>query len=100
MAEYRESFGEDVGGKLLLFASILIVFGILALILLPIGSAFAPAPPPPEAGAAAAPAGGGIVGALLPGIGMIVVGLIFGALGGLLLGYAKAHHEEPPPSPR
>jgi len=55
MAEHRETFGEDVGGKLLLLASMLAVFGVIALVLMPLGAAFAPPPAPPAAAAAAAP---------------------------------------------
>ncbi len=55
MAVHRETFGEDVGGKLLLLASLLAVFGVLALILMPLGAAFAPPPTPPAAEATATP---------------------------------------------
>jgi len=99
MAEYHESFGEDVGSKLLMLAAFLVLFGVIALILLPLGTAFAPAPPPAPDAAAAAPAGGGIVGALMPGIITIIAGLVFGVIAGLLLGAAKARHETQPPPP-
>jgi hypothetical protein len=123
MAEHRETFGEDVGGKLLLLASMLAVFGIVALILMPLGTAFAPPPTPPAAAdtatpggdagpaptapangdaatpaapePAAAPAGPpAVVGALMPGIIMLVVAGVLAALAGLLLGHAKARAEE------
>lgn len=126
MTEYHESFGEDVGGKLLLFASLLAVFGVVALILMPLGAAFAPPPSPPAAHAtatpdaaatatappaapsegttattpaaptpaAAAPAGPpAIVGALMPGIIMLVVAAVLGVIAGLFLGHAKARSE-------
>lgn len=124
MAEHRESFSEDVGSKLLMLASFLAVFGIIALILMPLGAAFAPSGPPPattaaapvegaapEGGApapetavapvegAAAPAAAGpglppVIGAIFPGLIMLVVAAIIGALSGLLLGHAKARAEE------
>ena len=125
MTQHRETFSEDVGSKLLLLASMLAVFGIIALILMPLGAAFAPSGPPPAAvataegapaatdaaapaaesptpaegtaapAAAAAPAGPPpVIGAIFPGLIMLVVAAILAGLSGLLLGYAKARSEE------
>lgn len=130
MTIHRESFSEDVGGKLLLGASMLAVFGVVALILMPLGAAFAPSGPPsaapaatapattdgaptaseaaapaaepapaPAEGAApaadAAPAGPPpVIGAIFPGLIMLVVAAILAALSGLLLGHARARSEE------
>lgn len=87
---HRETFSEDVGGKLLLLASMLAVFGAIALVLMPLGAAFAP---PPEV---AAPEGSlpAIVQAIMPGLIMVVVAAIAGVLAGLLLGHARARAEE------
>jgi hypothetical protein len=128
MTIHRETFSEDVGSKLLLLASMLAVFGVIALILMPLGAAFAPAGPAPAAAtapaspaaegavpateatapttespapsteaaaAAAAPAGPPpVIGAIFPGLIMLVVAAILAALSGLLLGHAKARAEE------
>lgn len=125
MAEHRESLSEDVGGKLLLLASMLAVFGVLALVLMPLGAAFAPAGPPPAAtssatpaatpaetpapatdAAATPPADGAapaavapqgpppVIGAIFPGLIMLVVAAILAGLSGLFLGYAKARSDE------
>jgi hypothetical protein len=126
MTIHRETFSEDVGGKLLLGASLLAVFGVIALILMPLGAAFAPSGPPPAVPAAtapaptegtpaapvaadsatppaesaapaaeAAPAGPPpVIGAIFPGLIMLVVAAIIAALAGLLLGHAKARSEE------
>lgn len=94
MAVHRETLSEDVGGKLLLLASMLAVFGMIALLLMPLGAAFAP---PPEVAATdvAAPEGPpAIVGAIMPGLVMLVVAAIVGACAGLLLGHARARAEE------
>jgi hypothetical protein len=93
MAIHRETFSEDVGGKLLLLASMLAVFGVIALVLMPLGAAFAPPPEvaPPEGSPPA------IVGAIMPGLVMLVAAAIVGACAGLLLGYAKARAEEKAP---
>jgi len=56
MAEHREGFADDVGGKLLLIAGLVAIFGVLALILMPLGAAFAPPANPPAVTAAATPA--------------------------------------------
>lgn len=123
MAEHRETFAEDVGGKLLLLASMLAVFGVIALVLMPLGTALAPQPPtematvqaegtsaPAEATApaaeappapagdatAAAPAGPpSVAGAIMPGLFMLIGAAVLAALAGLFLGYAKARAEEP-----
>lgn len=124
MAEHRETFSEDVGSKLLMLASFLAIFGIIALILMPLGAAFAPSGPPPavetvapaegaapeaavpatestpaptEGAAAPAAAGPGlppVIGAIFPGLIMLVAAAIIAGLSGLLLGYAKARAEE------
>jgi ABC-type glycerol-3-phosphate transport system permease component len=124
MAEHRETFAEDVGSKLLLLASFLAVFGIIALVLMPLGAAFAPSGPTPAATTAApvegaapeaaapatesttAPAQGAVapatagpdlppvIGAIFPGLIMLVAAAIIAVLSGLLLGYAKARSEE------
>lgn len=88
--EGREPFSINVGGKLLFFSMILCVFGVLALVLLPLGTMFTP-PAPPVEGAEPGP---GLVGALIPGIGVIVAALIFAVLAGLLLGYGKNKHPD------
>ncbi len=93
MAVHRETLSEDVGGKLLLLASMLAVFGMIALVLMPLGAAFAP--PPEVTSDAAMPEGPpAIVGAIMPGLFMLVVAAIVGACAGLLLGHAKARAEE------
>ena len=89
--EGREPFSINVGGKLLFFSMILCVFGVLALVLLPLGTMLAPPAPPPAEGAAPAP---GLIGAFIPGIGVIVAALIFAVLAGLLLGYGKSRHPD------
>lgn len=130
MAEHRETFSEDVGSKLLLLASMLAVFGVIALILMPLGAAFAPAGPPPAAAAPASPAAEGaapaaiepaapatespapsteaaapaaetapagpppVIGAIFPGLIMLIVAAVLAVLSGLLLGFAKARSEE------
>jgi hypothetical protein len=90
MVVHRERLSEDVGGKLLMLASILAVFGLIALVLMPLGAMFAPPPEvaPPEGSPPA------IVGAIMPGLIMLVVAAIIGALAGLMLGYAQARAEE------
>lgn len=87
--EGREPFSRNVGSKLLFVAFLLLVFGVIALVLLALGSVFAP---PPPAGAEPGP---GIVGAIMPGIILIVVAAIVGVLAGLMLGYDRARHEPP-----
>jgi ABC-type glycerol-3-phosphate transport system permease component len=119
MAAHRESFAEDVGGKLLLLSSMLTVFAILALVLMPLGAAFAPPQTPPAAAASPAatpdtpspettatppasvtppttvPEGPPpFVAAFMPGIIMLVIAAVIGILAGLLLGYSKARAEE------
>lgn len=86
MAEHPEPFSVDVGSKLLLGAILLSVFGVLALILLPVATAFAPATEP-DAGL------GRIIGAVFPGIGLLLVALVLGVIAGILLGYA--HNKYP-----
>ena len=88
--EGREPFSINVGGKLLFFSMLLCVFGVLVLVLLPVGTLLMPAPPPAE-GAAPAP---GLIGAFIPGIGVIVAALIFAVFAGLLLGYGKNKHPD------
>lgn len=94
MAVHRERLSEDVGGKLLLLASMLALFGVIALVLMPLGAMFAPPP------AVAPPAGTppAIVGAIMPGLIMLVIAAVVGALAGLLLGRAQARAEEPEPA--
>lgn len=87
--EAREPFSRNAGSKLLFGAFLLFVFGVIALILMPLGAMFGPPPPP------GAEAGPGIIGALMPGIILIVVAALLGALAGLMLGYDKARHEQP-----
>lgn len=116
MAEHRETFAEDVGGKLLLFATMMAVFGVIMLVLLPLGAALAPQPPAPPAtvqtqsapatpespapapaneSAAAAPAGPPpMVGAIMPGLFVLIGAAVLGAIAGLLLGHARARAEE------
>jgi ABC-type glycerol-3-phosphate transport system permease component len=53
MAEHHEGFASDVGGKLLLISALLAIFGVIALVLMPLGAAFAPPPTPPAATASA-----------------------------------------------
>lgn len=95
MMLHRESFSEDVGGKLLLLASMLAVFGVVALVLMPLGAAFAP---PPEV---ATPEGSppAMVGAIMPGLITLVVAAIAGVLAGLPLGHAQARAEEADAAP-
>lgn len=90
MMVHRETLSEDVGSKLLLLASMLAVFGVIALVLMPLGAMFAP-PSPVPAPEGAPPA---IVGAIMPGLIMLVVAAIVGALAGLLLGLAQARAEQ------
>jgi hypothetical protein len=93
MTVHRETLSEDVGGKLLLLASMLALFGVIALVLMPLGAAFAP--PPEVVPDAALPEGPpAIVGAIMPGLVMLVVAAIVGACAGLLLGHARARAEE------
>lgn len=90
MMLHRESLSEDVGGKLLLLASMLAVFGVVALVLMPLGAAFAPPPEvaPPEGTPPA------MVGAIMPGLIMLVIAAVVGASAGLLLGHAQARAKE------
>ena len=90
MVTHRETLSEDVGGKLLLLASMLALFGVIALVLMPLGAMFAPPPAvaPPEGTPPA------IVGAVMPGLILLVVAAVVGALAGLLLGHARARAEE------
>lgn len=130
MAEHREGFADDVGGKLLLLAALLAIFGVIALVLMPLGAAFAPPPAAPVAEATASPAVAApatttaaptdttatpaevavtpaegtpaeapagpppFIAAFFPGIIMLVVAAILGAIAGLFLGFATARAEE------
>lgn len=86
--EGHDPFSRNVGSKLLFLALMLLVFGVIALVLMPLGSMFAP---PPAAGAEP---GSGIIGAIVPGLILIVVAAVVAVLAGLLLGYDKARHEQ------
>lgn len=88
MAEEREGFAVDVGGKLLFGAMMLVVFGVIALVLMPIASLLGP-------GAPDQPFIARLIGGLMPGLIVVVVGVVLGALGGLLLGYAAKHGNYP-----
>lgn len=85
----REPFSRNVGSKLLFLAYMLIVFGVIALVLMPVGAMFAP---PPAPGAEPGP---GIVGAFMPGIILLVVAAVVTVVAGLLLGYDRARNEQP-----
>ncbi len=129
MAEHHEGFADDVGGKLLLLAALLAIFGVIALVLMPLGAAFAPPPAAPVAEATASPAVAApavaaaapadttatsagtaatpaeavpeapagpppFIAAFFPGIIMLVVAAILGAIAGLFLGFATARADE------
>jgi ABC-type phosphate transport system permease subunit len=83
MAGTHEPLSINVGSKLLLIAILLMVFGVMATILLPVMTAFAPAAPGSPGGPEA------IVGAIFPGIGLLVAGILVGVIAGIFLGYAQ-----------
>lgn len=88
MAEQREGFAVDVGSKLLFGAIMLMVFGVIALVLMPIGALLGPAAPDQ-------PFIARLIGGLMPGLIVVVISVVLGALGGLLLGYAAKHGNYP-----
>ena len=83
MAGTHEPFSINVGSKLLLVAILLMVFGVMATILMPLMTAFAPAAPGSPGGPAA------IIGAIVPGIGLLLGGIVVGVIAGIFLGYAQ-----------
>lgn len=86
MAEHPEPFSINVGGKLLFGAIMLIGLGVIVTILAPVLTAFSPGAGPEQIGSAA-----------VPGIIMLLVGLVLGVIAGIFLGYA---HGKYPPSAR
>jgi len=86
--EQRERFSLNVGSKLLFGAFILMVFGVIALVLMPIGALLGPAAPDQ-------PFIARLMGGLVPGLIVVVIAVVIGALGGLLLGYAAKHGNYP-----
>ena len=85
MAEHPEPFSINVGSKLLFAAVMLIGLGVVAAILLPVLTAFGPS---------SAPAAGPeqIVGAVMPGIMLLIAGVVIGVIAGIFLGYAHGKY--------
>ena len=74
MPEQHEGFALDVGSKLLFGAIMLTVFGVIALVMVPLATFGMENGP-----------------GIMPGLIVLVIAIVLGALGGLLLGYAAKH---------
>jgi len=83
LATTHEPCSIDVGSKLLLVAILLMVFGVLATILMPVMSMMAPGATPAS-----------VIGAVVPGIAMLLGGIVFGVIAGIFLSYAKRKYPD------
>lgn len=81
MAEHPEPFSINVGSKLLFGAIMLMGLGVVAAILVPVLTAFSPGAGPEQIG-----------GAVMPGIILLIVGLVLGVIAGIFLGYARGKY--------
>lgn len=86
MAEHPDPFSINVGSKLLFGAIMLMGLGAIGAILGPLLTAFGPGAGPEAIG-----------GAAMPGIMLIIAGVVLGIIAGIFLGYA---HGKYPPSRR
>lgn len=81
MAEHPEPFSINVGSKLLFGAIMLMGLGIIAAVLLPVMTAFGPAAGLEQ-----------IIGAVMPGVMLLVAGVVLGVIAGIFLGYAHGKY--------
>lgn len=83
MVEHQEPFSVNVGSKLLFGAIMLFGLGVVGAILGPVLTAFGPGASPEAIG-----------GAAMPGIMLIIAGVVLMIIAGLFIGYA--HGKYPP----
>lgn len=83
MAEHPDPVSINVGSKLLFGAIMLMGLGVVAAILMPVLTAFGPGASPEAIG-----------GAIMPGVMLLLAGLVLGIIAGIFLGYA--HGKYPP----